>query len=475
MERLTFDVLLINIEWAYSPYICMGVYLSMKTILIVDDNKLNLTTAKTVLSSEYRVISVMRGQQALTFLNDNACDLVLLDINMPEMDGFEVLENIRKIEHCRNLPVIFLTADGDVGTETRCFEAGAVDFIAKPFVSDVMRSRVGRALELEELRRSLARQLQQKTREVSVIRDMAQQDALTCLWNRAYTENAVTELLGQGVLGALMMLDIDNFKSVNDTYGHAVGDEMLKMIADTLKSCTADGDIVCRLGGDEFMVFLKSPSTVAQIRECAEAIVTQVRTNTEKLGIEVNTSVSIGITQAPEDGNDFMSLYSCADKALYHVKRNGKNSFHFYGSSLMYGDGQTVNLQYLHEFLGRSDAGKGAYQLGVESFQYVFNFIRRLADKCKLEATTLLFTLSETEDARAMGALEKAAGSLLRCSDVLTRYSDRQLLAALPCAAEADAVTYAEQIIESFKTLYTGDPVQIDYSISRMDSFIILK
>lgn len=449
--------------------------MSMKTILIVDDNKLNLTTAKAVLSSEYRVISVMRGQQALTFLNENACDLVLLDINMPEMDGFEVLENIRKIEHCRNLPVIFLTADGDVGTETRCFEAGAVDFIAKPFVSDVMRSRVGRALELEELRRSLARQLQQKTHEVSVIRDMAQQDALTGLWNRAYTESAVTELLGQGVSGALMMLDIDNFKSVNDTYGHAAGDEMLQMIADTLRNCTGDGDIVCRLGGDEFMVFLKSPSTNGKIRECAEAIVAQVHANTEELGIEVNTSVSIGITQAPEDGNDFMSLYSCADKALYHVKRNGKNSFHFYGSSLVDGDVQMVDLQYLHDFLSRADTGKGAYQLSVEGFQYVFNYIRRIADRGKLEVATLLFTLSETEDARVMGALEKTAGSLLRCSDVLTRYSSRQLLVAMPDATDTDAVKYAEQIIENFKTVYTGEPVRIDYAISRMDSFLIIE
>ena len=447
--------------------------MSMKTILIVDDNKLNLTTAKSVLSSEYRVISVMRGQQALSFLADNACDLVLLDINMPDMDGFEILENIRRIENCQNLPVIFLTADGDVGTETRCFEAGAVDFIAKPFVPDVMRSRVGRILELEELRRSLALQLQQKTREVSEIRDMAQQDALTGLWNRVYTEDTVTEMLSQGDSGAFMMLDIDNFKSVNDTYGHAAGDEMLQMIADTLRRCTGDGNVLCRIGGDEFMVFLKGMSTKAQIRDCASAIVSQVRAKTEKLGIEVNTSVSIGIAQAPDDGSDFMSLYSCADKALYYVKRNGKNSFHFYGSSLVYGEEQTVDLQYLQEFLGRADTGKGAYQLSMESFQYIYNFIRRFTGRSKIEVTALLFTISETGDTRAMETLEKTAGSYLRRSDVLTRYSSRQLLAGLPDASDEGAVICAERIIENFKNLYTGDPVQIDYAISRMDSSVL--
>ena len=440
----------------------------MKTILIVDDNKLNLATARTVLSGEYRVIPVMHGQQALAFLADNACDLVLLDIIMPEMGGFEVLESIRRIEHCRNLPVIFLTADTDVSTETRCFEAGAADFIAKPFAPDVMRSRVGRILELEELRRSLALQLQQKTREVSVIRDMAQQDALTGLWNRVYTENAVTELLGQGTSGALMMLDIDNFKSVNDTYGHAVGDDMLQMLADTLRGCTGDGDVVCRIGGDEFMVFLKAPGAAAQIRERAAAIVTQVRAGTEKLGIEVNTSISIGIAQAPEDGDDFMTLYSCADKALYYVKRNGKNAFHFYGSGQMHGTEQTVDLQYLHELLGRADTGHGAYQLSVESFQYVFNFIRRFTDQSKLGVTTLLLTISGAENARAMAVLEKTAGSLLRRSDVFTRYSDRQLLAALPYASESDAAVCAGRIIDHFKTHYTGEPVQIEYAVSRI-------
>ena len=441
----------------------------MKTILIVDDNKMNLTTAKTVLSSEYRVVPVMHGRQALSFLADNACDLVLLDINMPEMDGFEILENIRRIEHCRNLPVIFLTADGDVGTETRCFEAGAVDFIAKPFVPDVMRSRVGRVLELEELRRSLALQLQQKTQEVSVIRDMAQQDALTGLWNRVYTENAVTGLLEQGVSGALMMLDIDDFKSVNDTYGHAVGDDMLQMVADTLRACTGGGDILCRIGGDEFMVFLKAPHSTAQIRNCATDIVTQVHAGIEALGIAVNTSISIGIAQAPEDGNDFMSLYSCADKALYYVKRNGKDSFHFYSSGPIYGDGQTVDLRYLHEFLGRADAGDGAYQLSMEGFRHVFNFLRRFAAQGKLELATLLFTLSGPEDAGAMGVLERTAAAVLRRSDLMTRYSGRQLLAALPYAVDTDAAAYAERILADFRTLYTGAPVQIDYAISRVE------
>ena len=169
----------------------------MKTILVVDDNKLNLATARKVLEGEYRVIPVMRGEQALTFLRKDECDMILLDINMPDMDGFTVFDQIREIPGCQNTPVIFLTADNDAETEARCFRHGAVDFIAKPFVPDVMLSRIGRALELEDLRRNLANKLEETKREVKKIRSRSYQDPLTGLWNRAYIEETMAQLLAE--------------------------------------------------------------------------------------------------------------------------------------------------------------------------------------------------------------------------------------------------------------------------------------
>lgn len=117
-------------------------------------------------------LSYHNAKVALTYLEGNDCDAVLLDINMPEMDGFEVLEKIRRIKRCQNLPVIFLTADNDSETEARCFYTGAVDFIAKPFVPEVMRSRISRVLELEELRRGLENQVAEKTAHIHYIKDM---------------------------------------------------------------------------------------------------------------------------------------------------------------------------------------------------------------------------------------------------------------------------------------------------------------
>ena len=218
----------------------------MKTILVVDDDKLNLSAARKVLSGEYKVIPVVRGTQVLSYLENEECDMILLDISMPEMDGFELLRKIRTMENGKDIPVIFLTADNDTETETRCFKEGAIDFIVKPFVPAVMQSRIGRALELEELRRGLADKLEKKTREVSDIKSKSYQDVLTGLWNRAYTENAVNEMISQGKKGALFMLDMDNFKAVNDNYGHIAGDETLKIFAGTLKKFAGEGDVLCR-------------------------------------------------------------------------------------------------------------------------------------------------------------------------------------------------------------------------------------
>ena len=444
----------------------------MKTILVVDDNKLNLATARTVFSNEYRVIPVMKGSQALTYLESNSCDIILLDINMPEMNGFEVMKKIREIDECRNIPIIFLTADSDVETETRCFKEGAVDFITKPFIPEVMLSRIGRALELEELRRNLADKLEEKTHEVSVIKDMAQQDALTGLWNRAYTKKKVNEILEQGATGTLLMIDIDNFKSVNDNYGHIVGDDMLRMLADTLREYSSEGDILCRIGGDEFMVFMKDMTAKGEICDRAKDIIIDLHDKREAKGIIVDTSISIGIAQAPDDGIEFTKLYNCADKALYYVKRNGKNSYHFFGDKI-HGENErnkeTVDLKYLQERMAQVDNGNGAYLLNIESFLYVYNFVRRFVDRSCQDVTMLLFTIAE-ENPDAMDLLEVTICTYLRRSDVTTRYSDRQLVVILMDANNENSSMVAERILANFNRQYTGEEVHINYGLARIDS-----
>lgn len=452
----------------------------MKNILIIDDDKINLAMARKVLSDEYKVIPIIKGEQAITYLQNGTCDIILLDINMPEMDGFEVLKRIREMEKCKNIPVIFLTADNDTETETRCFKEGAIDFIAKPFVPAVMRSRIGRALELEELRSSLADKLEQKTREVFDMKSKSNQDALTGLWNRAYTEEAVNEMIAQGVKGALMMIDMDNFKAINDIYGHIAGDRTLKMFADTLRSFSTEGDVLCRIGGDEFVVFVKDVTSKSMLGNRAADIISDLCSKLEQCKFETNSSVSIGIAQTPEDGMEFNKLYNSADKALYYVKQNGKNSYHFFNDKLQAENssaGRTVDLKYLCEFMSRADNGRGAYLLDFDSFHHVYNFIRRFVERSGKNVQTVLFTVTEnstqdidvTEMELVLELLEKAIYTSLRRSDVSTRYSSKQIIVILMDTNTENGDMVAERILDCFNELYKDGKVKVEYGIACME------
>lgn len=448
----------------------------MKTILVVDDDKLNLSAARKVLSGEYKVIPVVRGTQVLSYLENEECDMILLDISMPEMDGFELLRKIRTMENGKDIPVIFLTADNDTETETRCFKEGAIDFIVKPFVPAVMQSRIGRALELEELRRGLADKLEKKTREVSDIRSKSYQDVLTGLWNRAYTENAVNEMISQEKKGALFMLDMDNFKAVNDNYGHIAGDETLKVFAGTLKKFAGEGDILCRIGGDEFMIFVKGVTEKSELSSRAADIISDFQKKFAALSFEIECSVSIGIAQTPEDGLEFNKLYNSADKALYYVKQNGKNAYHFFSDKLQKEKsraGKIVDLKYINSLMSRADDGQGAYFLDIDSFHHVYNFICRFVKRNEKDVQTVLFTVNAdnreidvTEMELILETLEKAIYTSLRRSDVSTRYSSKQIVVILMDTDEVNGSMVADRILDCFYKMYSHQEVQIDYDIA---------
>ncbi len=454
----------------------------MKHILIVDDNKANLTAAKTALSDIYKTTPVVSGAQALKFLEKNIPDIILLDINMPEMDGFEVMKKIREMPDCTDIPIIFLTADNDAETEQKCFDAGALDFIAKPFVTAVMRSRIGRILELEELRKSLANRLDEKIKEVSDIKSKSNKDALTGLWNRAYTEEKVGEMLSKGIKGALFMMDMDNFKAINDNYGHMAGDGTLKAFADALRKFAGEDDIICRIGGDEFMTFVAGPSSKSALGNHAADIIAEMGCFLENSRFETNSSVSVGIAQFPEDGEDFKSLYNAADKALYCVKQNGKNSYHFYSDQYAAENkraSNSVDISYLREMMHRSDPGKGAYMLDFDNFHYVYNFIRRIVERHGEDVNTILFTLQNenadpTEIEQAVELLDRAIFTSLRKADVSARYSSRQVIVMLYDSKENGGKICADRILECYKNMYKGD-LSFGYDVVKMESSGLMK
>ena len=170
---------------------------SLKHVLIVDDDNINLTCARTVLKGLCKVTPTISGSQALHFLENNTPDLILLDINMPFMDGFEVMRRIRENPRIKDIPIIFLSANANAVTEAECLDMGAIDFIAKPFVPSVLLNRINKALAVEDKHKILSEELNERIKEVEDIKDKSQKDALTGLYNRVYAESLVNKKLSK--------------------------------------------------------------------------------------------------------------------------------------------------------------------------------------------------------------------------------------------------------------------------------------
>ncbi len=202
----------------------------------------------------------------------------------------------------------------------------------------------------------------------------------------------------------------------------------------------------------------------------------------EKSKFETNSSVSVGIAQFPEDGTDFKSLYNAADKALYHVKQNGKNSYHFFSDQSAAENrraSNSVDLNNLRDMMRRNDPGNGAYMLDFDNFHYVYNFIRRIVERHDEDVNTILFTLRNEDAApeeieQAVELLDRAIFTSLRRADVSARYSSRQVIVMLYDSKDNGGQICAERILSCFNKIYTGELV-FDYDIVKMESSGLMK
>lgn len=431
----------------------------MKKILLVDDDNMNCILAKHALVQEYQVVITHSGKEALAYLEQEMPDLILMDIEMPEMDGKEVVRRIKDHEEWRSIPVVFLTADSNPMTEAECLSFGADDFITKPFVPDVMRSRVEKILDAHEKRKDLETQLEQNT-----IKSLT--DALTGLNNRPFLEKELKALLADGCCGTLFMIDLDNFKKMNDTYGHIVGDEVLITFADVLKKYARKDDIICRLGGDEFVTFYPDLTDKDIIAQKATDI---IRTFSERMGTMgyggiVSVSIGAKVTMGEEE---FQELYDTADKTLYFVKNNGKNAYQIYDEA---GTGSDESLSQINTnttleriqsmMMQGMEENKGAFHVEYNAFQKMYDFAMRCVIRNRRKVQTVLFNInaigalqSEEAEENAMDAFTKAVISSLRSVDTGTRYSSNQYILILMDADLEDGKEVAGRVIDRFKEI----------------------
>lgn len=289
------------------------------SILVIDDTTANIEVLHAMLSPDYEVLFATSGLQGLELAHTSNPDLILLDVRMPGMDGLEVCRQLKSDPETRNIPVIFLTALNDEGFEETGLQAGAIDYITKPYNQAVVRRRLANHLSLK--------------RYQDMLENLVWLDGLTGTHNRRHFDRMLERewqraMRSQTTL-ALIMIDLDNFKAYNDTYGHMAGDACLKAVAGILMQipCRAS-DMVFRYGGDEFACLLPDTDKTGAL-VVAEQMLKQVRNMDSPAPaghFPVRVTLSLGAAAVtPEMGTTGQELVDLADKALYMAKAKGRN------------------------------------------------------------------------------------------------------------------------------------------------------
>jgi diguanylate cyclase (GGDEF)-like protein len=375
-------------------------------ILIVDDIQENLQALSTTLSEHhYSVRMAVSGQMALIGASTIMPDLILLDIKMPEMNGYEVCERLKADAKICDIPVIFVSASDEALDKTKAFATGGVDYITKPFQFEEVLARIEHQLTISRLRKRLKEkndclerevqeriaaeaevqklnlQLEQQLLEQTVqlhqemsarqriqleVQAMAKHDALTGLPNRALFINhlikAIEKLQQQpDHVFAVLFLDCDRFKLVNDSLGHVVGDLLLVEISGRLKSCQRLTDTLARIGGDEFAILLEGIQSINDAIRVTERIQAELTTPFHISEHEVFVNTSIGIAMSAPDYDQPMDLLRDADTAMHCAKTEGRGRYQIFAPTMR----QTVQRRLQLET---------SLQKAIERQEFVLNY-----------------------------------------------------------------------------------------------------
>jgi len=339
-------------------------------VLIVDDSKVIRSAIREILElGNIQVTEASNGKDALELVYNNVPDLVLLDVVMPGMDGISVLKTLRKSYSKLQLPVVLVTSLGSSSEIVQALDFGASDYVTKPVDFDVLWARVSNQLmqkqTAEYLRlaqNNLEKQIKQRTAELNTsnqqlkkeievrllaegqLQKQASYDELTGLPNRSLAKDRLYQTILKSkrhqLQPCLAFLDLDNFKYINDTFGHAAGDELLREASRRLTECARESDTVARLGGDEFLLILeddradKTQQRETGIRHIGERIIESFSKPFVIEGHELNVTASLGFAIYPKDGDDSNKLMRHADVAMYRSKNEGKNTFCFYSPEM---------------------------------------------------------------------------------------------------------------------------------------------
>ncbi len=283
---------------------------SKPTILIVDDTETNIDILLGLLS-EYDVAVATDGKSAIDIVSEDDIDLILLDIMMPDMDGYDVCKTLKATN--KNIPIIFITAKTDEDSIERAYDVGGNDYITKPFKPRELIVRIKTQLKLKEL--------------IGHLDYISSHDEMTGIYNRRKFFQLANKKFDEGVGGVYaVMIDIDKFKSINDNYGHPVGDEVIKCVTKIISQKIPVNSIFGRIGGEEFAIVCTTLAS-NKIKENIESIrqdIEEAEVLTDSAQI-VKFTISEGIAKATIETKNLDELLKEADRALYEAKGSGRN------------------------------------------------------------------------------------------------------------------------------------------------------
>ena len=287
-------------------------------LLVVDDQPTNIQVLYRVFADDCQVFMATSGEQALHTAREEAPDVILLDVMMPDMDGYEVCRQLKQDSATRDIPILFVTAHHEAQEEARGLACGAVDFITKPIHPAVVRARVHTHLTLQ--------------RQTEVLKRLVFIDALTHAFNRRYFDERLAEEWGRaqrtGRPLGLILIDVDYFKQFNDVNGHQRGDDALRQVAQALKgTILRPGDVVCRYGGEEFACLLPDTDLdgALQVAQRMKLAVRDLAIGHPASAVDQVLTISAGVAvRTPTSGGDAAALLALADAQLYRAKAEGR-------------------------------------------------------------------------------------------------------------------------------------------------------
>ncbi|HYQ93059.1 MAG TPA: diguanylate cyclase [Candidatus Competibacteraceae bacterium] len=292
-------------------------------ILIIDDSPADIHILGSILGKDYQLFFATNGADGIDIVMRERLDLILLDVLMPDMDGYAICDRLKGDQLLRNIPVIFVTGLNEVNEEARGLEAGAVDYLTKPISAPIVKARVRTHLELK--------------RHQDLLHQLACLDGLTCIANRRRFDELLEQewrrslRIGQPL--SLIMIDVDDFKAYNDHYGHLAGDECLRLVASTLAAAIKRPmDLLARYGGEEFACLLPETNLAGAIvvAQRLVAVVAERQIPHADSGVAAWVTISAGVASlVPSQEQSAIELVGMADTCLYRAKKEGRNRIAF--------------------------------------------------------------------------------------------------------------------------------------------------